>query len=101
MQHICLTYWYAVGPASQSVVRWRIALGLWQERVASLLGVDPSTLAKWEWAERKPAGRFVELVKCFLDDAKTEDADIRCAGYERRLRSRTAHWRSLHGYAAR
>ncbi len=30
------------------------------------LGVDPSTLAKWERGERVPTGRFSELVQDWL-----------------------------------
>jgi hypothetical protein len=48
--------------------------------LAKRLVVDPSTLPKWERAEREPAGRFFELVKLCLDGTKTEDADVRRAG---------------------
>ena len=53
---------------SERLVRQRKSLGLSQKESAERLGVDPSTLAKWERGEREPAGRFVDIVKRFLDD---------------------------------
>ena len=44
----------------ERLVRHRKSLGLLQEHAAHLIGVDPSTLAKWERGEREPAGVFLE-----------------------------------------
>lgn len=38
-----------------------------QEESAKRLGVDPSTLARWERGEREPAGVFLDRVERFLD----------------------------------
>jgi transcriptional regulator with XRE-family HTH domain len=42
----------------ERLVRHRTTLGLTQKEVALKLGVDPSTLARWERGEREPEGRF-------------------------------------------
>ena len=41
----------------ERLVRHRTAMGLSQKEAALDLGVDPSTLAKWERGERGPADR--------------------------------------------
>ena len=43
--------------------RW----GLTRIEAALRMGVDPSTLARWERGEREPAGKFATRAKCFLD----------------------------------
>ena len=68
-------------PAStlaEQLVRKRTSLGLSQEESAKRLGVDPSTLAKWERGERKPGGVFLGRVKRFLEDG--DEAGARRAG---------------------
>jgi transcriptional regulator with XRE-family HTH domain len=60
------------------LVRQRTALGLTQKESAKRLNVDPSTLAKWERGERKPAGRFLERVNRLLA-AGSQDAVGRTA----------------------
>jgi Helix-turn-helix len=55
-------------------VRQRTTLGLSQKESAERLGVDPSTLAKWERAEREPTGVFLARVNRFLQGGKTSDA---------------------------
>jgi transcriptional regulator with XRE-family HTH domain len=45
------------------LVQRRTALGLSQKHAAGFLGVDPSTLAKWERGEREPEGHFLTRVK--------------------------------------
>jgi len=52
----------------QQLVRQRTSLGLSQKESAGRIGVDASTLAKWERGEREPAGVFLGRVKRFLDD---------------------------------
>ena len=44
---------------------WAIA-----EESAKRLGVDPSTLAKWEQGKREPTGVFLVQVKRFLGGAE-------------------------------
>jgi transcriptional regulator with XRE-family HTH domain len=41
---------------AERLVRGRTTLGLTQKTFARKLGVDPSTLARWERGEREPAG---------------------------------------------
>ncbi len=55
----------------ERLVRGRTSMGLSQKEAASRMGVDPSTLAKWERGEREPAGEFAARVMRFL--AKAED----------------------------
>jgi site-specific DNA recombinase len=56
---------------AERLVRGRMSVGLSQEEAAHRMGVDPSTLAKWERSEREPAGDFAARVMRFL--AKAED----------------------------
>lgn len=46
--------------------RHRVGLGLSLREAGRLLGVDPSTLWKWELAKRKPQGKHLDLVVEFL-----------------------------------
>jgi transcriptional regulator with XRE-family HTH domain len=50
------------------LVQCRTALGLSQKEAARRLGVDSSTLARWERGERRPAGVLLNQVKRFLKD---------------------------------
>jgi transcriptional regulator with XRE-family HTH domain len=43
---------------AEQLVAHRKARGLTQKIFARELGIDPSTLAKWERGEREPKGRF-------------------------------------------
>ena len=43
---------------SDRLTNYRRALGISQKEAARRIGVDPSTLARWERAEREPAGNF-------------------------------------------
>ena len=58
----------------EQLVRQRTTLGLSQKESAERLDVDPSTLAKWERAERKPTGVFLARVNRFLQGGETSDA---------------------------
>jgi transcriptional regulator with XRE-family HTH domain len=40
------------------LINYRKPLGMTQKEFAGEIGVDPSTLARWERGERKPTGRF-------------------------------------------
>ncbi len=42
---------------AQRLVNHRKALGMTQKAFAGQLGIDPSTLARWERGERKPKGQ--------------------------------------------
>ena len=44
------------------LVNHRKALGMTQKDFARQLGVDPSTLARWERGEREPSGSFLDQV---------------------------------------
>jgi transcriptional regulator with XRE-family HTH domain len=54
----------------ERLVQCRTALGLSQKQSAARLGVDPSTMARWERGERQPAGKFVEYVSRFLAEVE-------------------------------
>ena len=65
---------------AQRLVRGRTVLGLSQEQAAQKLGVDPSTLAKWERGEREPTGAFATRAERFLGDAEGAPPQVRRAG---------------------
>jgi transcriptional regulator with XRE-family HTH domain len=48
------------------LVQCRTVLGLTQKESAKRIGVDPSTLARWERGEREPTGAFTARVLLFL-----------------------------------
>ena len=43
---------------AQRIANYRKAQGTTQQEFAAQLGIDPSTLARWEREEREPRGRF-------------------------------------------
>ena len=68
----------AASTLAEQLVRQRTSMGLSQKESAERLGVDPSTLAKWEQGKREPQGVFLGRVKRFLQD--TESSGARRAG---------------------
>jgi transcriptional regulator with XRE-family HTH domain len=56
---------------SERLVQRRTALGLSQKESAKRMGVDQSTLARWERGERDPAGAFLARVTRFVNQAET------------------------------
>ena len=56
---------------AERLVRGRTSLGLTQKEAARRMGVDPTTLARWERGEKEPPGDFAARVMRFL--AKAED----------------------------
>jgi transcriptional regulator with XRE-family HTH domain len=52
------------------LVQSRTAMGITQKQAALQIGVDPSTLAGWERAEREPTGSFGARALRFLDAAE-------------------------------
>ena len=54
----------------------RRTLGWSQRMAARYLRVDPTTLAKWERAERVPRGRLANLVRNWLSPASQSPAKI-------------------------
>ena len=70
----------AANTLGERLVRQRISLGLSQKEATERIGVDPSTLAKWERGEREPAGGFLERVKRFLDGGGERRSISRRAG---------------------
>ena len=51
---------------AQRLISHRKALGVTQAAFAARLGVDPSTLARWERGQREPTGRFAASVESVL-----------------------------------
>jgi transcriptional regulator with XRE-family HTH domain len=71
----------AANTLAEQLVRHRTGLGLSQKESAERLGVDPSTLAKWEQGKREPPqGVFLGRVKRFLDDETRRPSASRRAG---------------------
>jgi site-specific DNA recombinase len=58
------------------LVRKRTTLGLTQKEAAERLGVDPSTLAKWERGNREPRGVFLTRVKQFLKSESERKSEV-------------------------
>ncbi len=48
------------------IIRARRALGITQKELARKLGVDPTTLGRWERGEKKPTMGFCEKLKVLL-----------------------------------
>ncbi len=51
----------------ERIVYFRLLSGMTQKELARKLGVDPTTLARWERGERGPSGTYRESVISFLD----------------------------------
>jgi transcriptional regulator with XRE-family HTH domain len=51
---------------SERLKMCRTHLGMSQEQLAKTLGVDVSTLAKWERGESQPTERSLQLIEAFL-----------------------------------
>jgi site-specific DNA recombinase len=65
---------------AERLVRGRTVLGLSQKEAAGKLGVDPSTLARWERGERKPAGTIAARAERLLVLAEDVPSQTRRAG---------------------
>jgi DNA-binding transcriptional regulator YiaG len=48
----------------------RSSRGMSRVACARLLGIDPTTLAGWETGRRKPAGRYLDIVKKLFETPK-------------------------------
>jgi site-specific DNA recombinase len=55
---------------AQRLVQCRKALGLSQKQSAQQMGVDGSTLARWERGEREPTGAYAVRAEQFVTDAE-------------------------------
>lgn len=64
---------------AERLLRQRTTLGLTQGESARRIGVDHSTLARWERGEREPAGALAKRAERFLDAADSIAA-VRGAG---------------------
>src|SRR5579859_826267 len=58
-----------VNTFADKLTRYRVSLGITQEALAKTIGIDKSTLARWERGDRTPTGLYHELVeKLLIDD---------------------------------
>lgn len=55
------------GTIAERLVSHRKSHGLTQKELARELGIDPSTLARWERGERKPTGTFLMKIITEID----------------------------------
>jgi transcriptional regulator with XRE-family HTH domain len=60
---------HAAEAVASKLTRYRISHGLTQKESAKDLGVDPSTLARWERGDRTPSGLCRKLVEKLLTDS--------------------------------
>lgn len=44
----------------------RESFGLTQEKLAAIMNIDESTIAKWERGEHQPSRKYVQMIKVFL-----------------------------------
>lgn len=61
---------------SERLVRGRTALGISQKESAKRIGVDASTLARWERGEREPSGIYATRVLLMLSAAEMPAAKL-------------------------
>ena len=52
------------------------AMGLTQKELARHLGVDPSTLGRWETGRGLPSRKYRARVLAFLDDSPSVDKEM-------------------------
>jgi len=56
------------------IVLWRRTLGLTQREAAQRLGVDPSTLGRWERNEGRPSKKLLERLDAFPGSFPARDS---------------------------
>jgi transcriptional regulator with XRE-family HTH domain len=59
--------WAAGASVGDRLLAYRRDRGLAQAAFARLLGIDPSTLSRWERDLRVPTGRYAQLAKAFVE----------------------------------
>jgi transcriptional regulator with XRE-family HTH domain len=57
---------------AERLVPHRTSLGLMQKDAAARVGVDQSTLARWERGEREPIRNFTAMVTAYLSLAQPQ-----------------------------
>lgn len=55
---------------AEQLVRFRVALGMTQQKAARQIGVDQSTLARWERGDRQPAENLLKRVLKIMGSAE-------------------------------
>ena len=65
---------------AERLVRGRTTLGLSQKVFARKLGMDPSTLGRWESGEREPAGQLAVRAERLLSGAEDQPHEVRRTG---------------------
>jgi len=60
--------WPPAEVIAERLVRYRWLRGWTQKAMAKRIGVDPSTLARWERGKREPSGDFLRRVKHVLSE---------------------------------
>ena len=56
----------SAGTLAERLLNRRKASGITQKEFARQIGVDPSTLARWERGEREAKGRFQKIIEAVL-----------------------------------
>ena len=61
---------------AQRIVSTRQRLGITQRKLAQQLGIDPSTLGRWEKGIGQPSERLASALDAFLDEALSGDQSL-------------------------
>ena len=61
---------------AQRIASTRQRLGITQRKLAQQLGIDPSTLGRWERGIGQPSERLASALDAFLDEALSGDQSL-------------------------
>lgn len=60
----------------EKIVTYRKLLGFTQKKLAHHLGIDPSTLGRWERSKSKPSKKLLEKLTAFFTSLPSDDAGL-------------------------
>jgi transcriptional regulator with XRE-family HTH domain len=65
---------------SERLVQRRSVLGFTQKEAAVRIGIDQSTLARWERGQKEPWGKYIALAERFLSGSDRRRSEARRVG---------------------